>query len=61
MPRYLIMKKVNMFTTAMGVDVPVLEVVSVAESIPLAADQIATRHRDGEVPEDTYFITEKSG
>jgi hypothetical protein len=52
----LIAKKTNVFTTAKGTDIPVLEVVARSTRIPDAADLIALGH--DKVPEDTYFIVE---
>ena len=56
--KYLIVRRVNMFTSAKGVDIPVLEVVDKATSIPAAADTLARNMVDTDIPEDTYFIVE---
>ncbi|GGB49193.1 hypothetical protein GCM10011316_21660 [Roseibium aquae] len=53
-----ILKRQNLFTSAGGADIPVLEKVGSAVSIPHAADQIRAWHDADDVPENTYFLQE---
>jgi len=61
--REIIMRTVNVlkvqpvFTMAGGIEIPVLEIVNVAGSIPEAADWIASQC-SWDVPASTYFICE---
>ena len=57
MSRYLILRSQHMFTTARGKDVPILETVSHAISIPAGADHIAiAMGNDNSEADITYFL-----
>lgn len=57
MPRYLILRSQPMFTTARGKDVPILETVGHAMSIPAGADYIAiAMENDNLEASITYFL-----
>ena len=59
--KYKVVRRVNMFTTAKGVDIPILEDVeggTGCRSIPEAADRIASWHVDCKPEPDTLFIVE---
>lgn len=52
-----IFKKQNMYTTALGAEVPIYAYVDFAESISQAADKIALLHRKNKQPiEDGMYI-----
>lgn len=60
--RYKAVRRVNMFTTAKGVDIPILEDIegcTGCTSIPQVADRIAAQHVDCKPEPNTIFIVEE--